>query len=65
MEAINSIGSMESISSTSCAEDIHLLDEILSGKMSEPSFGFTLMYEEWKQKILLSDGVNDDQNIEW
>lgn len=24
-----------------------------------------LMYEEWKQKILLSDGIDSDENYDW
>lgn len=65
MTAINSLGSMQSAPSNSCTEEIYSLDDVMSKKNSEASFGFTLMYEEWKQKILLSDGVSDEQNIDW
>lgn len=27
--------------------------------------GFKLMYNEWMQKILLSDGVDEDENHDW
>ncbi len=65
MTEINSLGSMQPAPGSSRTDEIYSLDDVISKEISEASFGFTLMYEEWKQKILLSDGVNDDQNIEW
>ncbi|MFU9136525.1 hypothetical protein [Erwinia tasmaniensis] len=65
MTAINFLGGMQSGPSSAHIDEIHSLDDIMSKETSEVSFGFKLMYEEWKQKILLSDGVSDEQNIDW
>lgn len=32
---------------------------------NDMNLGFKLMYQEWMQKILLSDGVDGDENQEW
>ncbi|MBU4680519.1 hypothetical protein KC222_00640 [Cedecea davisae] len=47
------------------AADIKTLDEIASKEVILPNFGFLIMYEEWKQNILLSNGINDDENADW
>ena len=47
------------------AEDVKTLDELSSKEASQPNFGFMIMYEEWKQNILLSNGINDDENADW
>lgn len=44
---------------------VKTLDEIASKEASPPNFGFMIMYEEWKQNILLSNGINDDENADW
>ncbi|QIX96607.1 hypothetical protein [Cedecea sp. FDAARGOS_727] len=46
-------------------EKIKTLDEMASKEASPPNFGFTIMYEEWKQNILLSNGIKDDENADW
>lgn len=47
------------------AADVKTLDEIISKEVIPPNFGFLIMYEEWKQNILLSNGINDDENADW
>lgn len=46
-------------------DNILMLDEIMTNKEVDYTLSFGLMYEEWKQKILLSDGLNEDENFEW
>lgn len=41
------------------------ISDIIATKGIEPGFGFQIMYEQWKQKILLSNGVDDDENLSW
>lgn len=48
-------------------ESVHEMDkendEIQNGNLD--NLGFKLMYNEWMQKILLSDGVDENDNPEW
>ncbi|HGF0772302.1 TPA: hypothetical protein ACF7ZB_004693 [Kluyvera georgiana] len=46
-------------------EEIKSLDENMSESKTVQNLGFLMMYEEWKQKILLSNGINEDENAEW
>lgn len=46
-------------------EKIKSLDENMSVSKTDLNLGFLMMYEEWKQKILLSNGINEDENAEW
>ncbi|MFJ2974090.1 hypothetical protein ACIPDS_05335 [Kluyvera sp. NPDC087067] len=49
----------------SYAEQIKSLDETMGESKTDMNLGFLMMYEEWKQSILLSDGINEDENAEW
>ncbi|MFP2236924.1 hypothetical protein ACLEUK_19945 [Pseudescherichia vulneris] len=46
-------------------EEIKSLDQTMSESKTDLNLGFLMMYEEWKQSILLSDGINEDENAEW
>lgn len=45
--------------------EIKTLDESMKESKIDSNLGFLMMYEEWKQSILLSDGINEDENAEW
>lgn len=36
-----------------------------TGNAGEANLGFFIMYDQWKQEILLSDGMTEDYNSEW
>lgn len=44
---------------------IKTLDESMNESVADLNLGFLMMYEEWKQNILLSDGINEVENSEW
>lgn len=46
-------------------EEIKSLDQTMNDSKTDLNLGFLMMYEEWKQSILLSDGINEDENAEW
>lgn len=65
MNIDNSVLSVNTANNQQSAGDIKSLDEIASQEENQPNFGFMMMYEEWKQNILLSNGLNDDENSDW
>lgn len=67
MNINNTMPSFYADNNQQSTDEIRTLDNISSDEMesSEINFGFLIMYEEWKQKILLSDGLNEDENYEW
>lgn len=49
-------------------ENVDSLDKLVSDQnpqSSDLNFGFALLYEEWKQNILLSNGLSEDENHDW
>lgn len=46
-------------------EEIKSLDQNMSELKIDLNLGSLMMYEEWKQRILLSNGINEDENAEW
>lgn len=66
MNNINGISSNnKGVELQSYAGQIKSLDETMSESKTDMNLGFLMMYEEWKQSILLSDGINEDENAEW
>lgn len=65
MSAINSMSELTASDVNTTDEQVKSLDEIASSSEKEFNLMFMLMYEEWKQKILLSDGLDENDKIEW
>lgn len=66
MNNIDTISSYNSeVALQNHVEKIKSLDENMSESKTDLNLGFLMMYEEWKQKILLSNGINEDENAEW
>lgn len=66
MNSISEISSNDNrVDSLNHVEQIKSLDEMMSESKTDLNLGFLMMYEEWKQSILLSDGINEDENAEW
>lgn len=64
MSLINPVGEMTSRYASMTSDPIKTLDERASSE-NEVNVGFLMMYETWKQEILLSDGLTENDNIEW
>ncbi|WP_380178207.1 hypothetical protein [Kalamiella sp. sgz302252] len=66
MTVINSLSQMQS--DTLNNEDqtvVSLDDKANSVADSNGKLAYMMMYEQWKTDILLSDGLNEDENAEW
>lgn len=65
---MNSIGNAShnrEIISQSYSDEVMTLDKVMSESTTDLNLGFLMMYEEWKQKILLSNGIDNDENADW
>lgn len=63
---INGASNIQFVNTPSLKETVKSLDNIISESDSaDYNFGFKLMYDAWMQKILMSDGVNDEENFDW
>lgn len=65
MSAINSMSKITASYVNTTDEQVKSLDEIASSSEKEFNPMFMWMYEAWKQKILLSDGLDENDKIEW
>ncbi|WP_253376826.1 hypothetical protein [unidentified bacterial endosymbiont] len=66
---ISAIAKTSALIST-VADNTQSLEDIAAkaaspGNAGEVNLGFLIMYEQWKQEILLSDGMTEDYNSEW
>lgn len=52
------------VDNTQTLEDI-AVKAASPGNAGEMNLGFFIMYDQWKQEILLSDGMTEDYNSEW
>lgn len=66
---ISAIAKTSTLIST-VADNTQSLEDITAKAASPSNAGevnivFFIMYEQWKQEILLSDGMTEDYNSEW
>jgi len=65
MNSIDSANSSRTVASLNYVNEIRELDAVMSESKVDMNLGYLILYEQWKQKILLSDGINEDENVEW
>lgn len=65
MSSIYTTVSDSAIAPQNYREDIKPLDQVMSESKTDMNIVFLMMYEEWKQNILLSNGVDEDENADW
>lgn len=65
MNSIDSANSSRTVVYLNYVNEVRELDTVMSESKVDMNLGYLILYEQWKQKILLSDGINEDENVEW